>query len=201
MSDEGQIFEGEKPHEILLRWMDEAQGTEPGEANAMSLATVDENGLPDVRIVLMKDADETGLTFFTNYESRKGQQLLSAKKAAVNFHWKALKRQVRVRGVISKASAAVSDAYYRSRPLGSRLGAWASDQSRPLESREALIARVEKAKADHGDDPARPPHWGGFLLQPTEFEFWADAEYRLHNRFRWVREKQGETWAISRLNP
>ena len=195
------IFAGDTPHLILERWMQEAAASEPADPNAMALATVDEHGMPDVRIVLMKGVSAEGVEFFTNYNSQKGQQLQSAGKAAVNFHWKGLKRQIRIRGRVEKTSADTSDAYYATRPLGSRIGAWASRQSQPLESRDALIAQVKDAQAAHGETPARPAHWGGFLLRPTEYEFWADAEYRLHDRFRWRLDDRAGKWAISRLNP
>ena len=201
MTTDNDIFAGDAPHEILARWMSEAEGTEPGEPNAMALATVDATGLPDVRIVLMKACSAEGLEFYTNYESRKGAQLVASGKAAANFHWKGLKRQVRVRGTVTKVSPEVSDAYFASRPLGSRIGTWASRQSQPLPDRETLLDQVARAEKEHGTSPQRPPHWGGFLLTPSEFEFWADGEYRLHNRFRWAYDFGSRQWAITRLNP
>lgn len=200
MSDRDGIFSGEKPMEIFKRWYGEAEAANITDPHTMSLATVDANGLPDLRIVFMKDHDETGISFFTNYSSAKGTQLDGAGKAAVNFYWQELYRQVRFRGRIERLSAAASDAYYNTRALGSRIGAWASQQSQPIESRAALEAAVRAAEEAHGENPERPPHWGGYRLIPSEIEFWAGGEFRLHNRFRWTDAAQSD-WTVTRLNP
>ena len=201
MSERDGLFEGHDPFEIFERWFQEAAAAEPNDPNAMTLATVDADGLPDLRIVLLKGVEDGGLVFFTNYESRKGQQLIETGSAAVNFHWKSLARQVRFRGAVSKVTEAASDEYYQTRPLGSRIGAWASQQSQPLENKQVLIDRVSQFETEFGQSPPRPAHWGGFRLVPTEVEFWSAGEFRLHDRFRWSREQEGKTWKIQRLNP
>lgn len=201
MSDRGGIFEGTSPYAILRRWMDEAAQSEPNDPDAMALSTVDPTGMPNVRIVLLKAVDEDGLVFFTNYESRKGQELDSAGKAAIVLHWKTLRRQVRARGTVSRLDDARSDAYYASRALQSRLGAWASRQSRPLGSRAELMAEVAKVTATKGPNPPRPPFWGGYKISVEEFEFWADGTFRLHDRFRWTRQTDPENWSVHRLCP
>ena len=201
MSDRTGVFAGDDPFEILQRWMIEAEKNEPSDANAMSLATVDESGMPDVRIVLLKEVADGQLVFFTNYGSNKSRQILSAGKAAVNFHWKTLARQIRCRGVVTKTTDEASDAYYQTRPLGSRIGAWASDQSKPLISRRELVKSVEQRTQELGGNPPRPPHWGGFALTPLEVEFWCAGDSRLHDRFLWTRETIACNWRISRLYP
>lgn len=201
MDDRTGIFEGADPLAILDRWMGEAAKSEPNDPNAMTLATVDEDGMPDLRIVLLKGIEDGALVFYTNYTSRKSVQLIEAGKAAVNFHWKTLARQARFRGIIEKTSDTTSDEYYHSRPLGSRIGAWASAQSQPLEHKQELIDRVAAYEEKYGANPPRPPHWGGFRLIPSEIEFWAAGEFRLHDRFRWTRQKSGTSWQIDRLNP
>ncbi|WP_138470177.1 pyridoxamine 5'-phosphate oxidase [Poseidonocella sp. HB161398] len=201
MSDRDGIFAGGDPYALLRRWLAEAAETEPNDPEAMSLATVDETGLPNVRVVLLKDIDDDGLVFFTNYESAKGQELITAGKAAIVLHWKSLRRQVRARGTVAKVPAERSDAYYRSRALQSRLGAWASQQSRPLPSRGSLMADVAKLTVSKGPNPPRPDYWGGFKIDVTEFEFWADGAFRLHDRFRWTREIAQENWSVTRLYP
>ena len=201
MSDRDGIFAGDNPFDIAQRWLAEAEKTEPNDPNAIALATVDASGLPNARIVLLKSIDADGFVFFTNYESQKGQEIAATGQAAFVMHWKSLARQIRVRGEISKISAAESDEYYSSRPLGSRIGAWASRQSQPLTSRQALIDAVAQAEATHGDHPARPGHWGGYKITPVEIEFWAGSEFRLHDRFCWRRENVTEKWVTLRLNP
>lgn len=201
MNSETGIFAGDDPFAIIKRWMAEAEAAEVNDPNAMALATVDESGLPNVRVVLLKEIEDDGFVFYTNYESAKGRELDGAGKAAFVMHWKSLRRQVRVRGKIMREDGAQADAYYNSRDLGSRIGAWASQQSRRLDSRETLMARVEKLSAEKGETPQRPPFWGGYRITPVEIEFWADGAHRLHDRFRWRRENPTDTWDIQRLNP
>lgn len=198
----GGKFAGENPFELAKSWLAEAEAAEPNDPDAMALATVDSDGLPNVRIVLLKEIESNGLVFFTNFESTKAVELTATGKAAVVMHWKSLRRQVRARGPIERVSTGQSEVYYKSRSLKSRLGAWASRQSRPLESRAALMAEVAKVAARHPLDPPLPPHWGGFRVRPVEFEFWADGEFRLHDRFRWTRsDPDGSDWSVTRLNP
>ena len=203
---EGSAFDGPDPVTVAARWLAEAAATEPNDPNAMQLATVDADGLPDVRTVLLKGIEppEGGtpgaFVFYTNYESAKSRQIEAAGgRCAFVLHWKSLRRQVRVRGVAAKEDGAKADAYYASRGLDSRLGAWASRQSRPLESRAALMAAVAKAGLAHGTNPARPPFWGGWRIVPTQMELWADGTARLHDRFRY--DWTGEGWTSQRLNP
>ena len=201
MSDREGIFSGDDPFAIARRWLAEAEGSEPNDPNAIALATVDPAGLPNVRMVLLKEIEDAAFVFYTNYESAKGQELAASGKAAFVLHWKSLRRQIRVRGVVSREDGPQADAYFRSRSLKSRLGAWASAQSRPLSSRAALVAEVAKVTAAKGIDPDRPPFWGGFRILPLEIEFWADGAFRLHDRFRWSRDSTHEAWKIARLNP
>ncbi|MFD0858283.1 pyridoxamine 5'-phosphate oxidase [Roseovarius aquimarinus] len=194
-------FAGDDPFVIARRWLEEAEGTEPNDPNAIALSTVDASGMPNARMVLLKEIAEDGFVFYTNYESAKGGELAATGKAAFVMHWKSLRRQVRVRGTVSRQDGPEADAYYASRSLKSRLGAWASQQSRPLSSRGALMAEVAKVSARHGINPPRPPFWGGFKITPLEIEFWADGDYRLHDRFVWRRPDAGSAWEVSRLNP
>jgi pyridoxamine 5'-phosphate oxidase len=201
MADRTGIFAGDNPFDIVRAWLAEAETTEPNDPNAMALATVDGDGLPNVRVVLLKDIEEDAFVFYSNYDSAKGAELAGAGKAAFVLHWKTLGRQVRVRGTVSREDGPKADAYYASRGLDSRIGAWASEQSRPLASREALMAQVSKMAEKQGDNPKRPPFWGGFRITPVEIEFWADGAHRLHDRFRWRRVKGQSDWSITRLNP
>lgn len=194
-------FAGDNPFQIAQNWLAEAGKTEPNDPNAMALSTVDAEGLPNVRMVLLKGIESDAFVFYTNYESAKAGELDGTGKAAFVMHWKSLRRQVRVRGLVSREDGDAADAYFASRSLKSRLGAWASKQSRPLSSRKALLAEVAKVTATHGTNPKRPPFWGGFRIQPLEFEFWADGDFRLHDRFRWQRAGLDDPWTISRLNP
>jgi len=195
------IFAGDDPFELARAWLAEAAEQEIADPNAIALASVDEVGMPNVRIVLLKAIEDDAFVFYTNYESAKGVELTTTPRAAFTMHWKTLKRQVRARGLVEREDGATADAYYRSRALQSRLGAWASRQSRPLASRQALMADVAKAALRHGTDPDRPPHWGGFRLRPLEMEFWADGAFRLHDRFRWRREALDAPWTVERLAP
>lgn len=201
MSERDGIFAGSDPFEIAGRWLDEARESEPNDPNAIALATVDSSGMPNARMVLLKEIENGAFVFYTNYESAKAAELESAGKAAFVMHWKSLRRQIRVRGTIVREDGPQADAYFASRSLKSRLGAWASKQSQPLSSRTALMAEVAKVTAKLGPNPPRPPFWGGYRLEPLEIEFWADGAFRLHDRFRWRREEPGATWEIQRLNP
>jgi pyridoxamine 5'-phosphate oxidase len=195
------IFAGDDPFAIARAWLAEAEAQEINDPNAIALATVDADGLPNVRMVLLKDIEDAAFVFYTNYGSKKGQEITASGKAAFVMHWKSLRRQVRVRGLVSREEGPQADAYYASRSLKSRLGAWASQQSQPLSSRTHLMAEVAKVTASQGMNPARPPFWGGFRIVPLEIEFWADGAFRLHDRFRWSREGVEKTWEITRLNP
>lgn len=194
-------FAGEDPFAIARSWLAEAEATEPNDPNAIALSTVDENGLPNARMVLLKEIEDAAFVFYTNYESAKARELDRAGRAAFVMHWKSLRRQIRVRGLVEKEDGPQADAYFASRSLKSRLGAWASAQSRPLSSRAALVAEVAKITARHGTAPARPPFWGGYRITPLEIEFWADGEFRLHDRFVWRRSGVEDAWQIARLNP
>ena len=195
------IFAGDNPFELARDWMAAATEHEPSDPNAIALATSDENGLPNVRMVLLKDIEDDAFVFYTNYESAKGHELAVNPQAAFVLHWKSIGRQIRVRGPVSREDGPKADEYYASRALQSRLGAWASQQSRPLKSRETLLAEVAKITAKKGPNPDRPPFWGGFRIRPVEIEFWADGMFRLHDRFRWTRSSQDGQWSIQRLNP
>jgi pyridoxamine 5'-phosphate oxidase len=194
--------EREEPISLFEEWLKDAGRTEPNDANAMSLATVDEEGLPNVRMVLLKNADERGFVFYTNYESQKGQEILGTMKAALCFHWKSLRRQVRVRGLVEQVTAAEADAYFASRARQSQIGAWASQQSRPLEGRFALEASVAMygAKYALGTVP-RPPQWSGFRIKPLSIEFWHDRPFRLHDRVVFRRPDPDSGWSKTRLYP
>jgi pyridoxamine 5'-phosphate oxidase len=196
----GDLEPAADPVSLFQSWMDEAEKKEPNDPNAMALATADADGLPDVRMVLMKGFDARGFVFYTNAESAKGRQLEANMQAAVLFHWKSLRRQVRARGRVEEVTAAESDAYFFSRPRDSRIGAWASQQSRPLESRFALEKAVAKYAARYavGEVP-RPEYWRGFRILPQAWEFWADKPFRLHDRL--VFERAGEGWTTRRLYP
>lgn len=195
------IFAGDDPFALARAWLSEAEQAEPNDANAIALASVDAAGLPNVRMVLLKEIEADAFVFYSNYASAKARELDAAGKAAFVMHWKSLRRQLRVRGLISREDGTDADTYFASRSLQSRLGAWASHQSQPLASRTALMARVAKLSARLGTQPPRPPFWGGYRLRPLEIEFWADGAFRLHDRFVWRRETLAEAWDIQRLNP
>lgn len=201
MAERDGIFAGENPFEIARAWLAEAEQTEINDPNAAALATVDSRGLPNARMVLVKEIRDDGFWFYTNYGSTKAREIDHAGKAALVLHWKSLRRQVRVRGTVTREEGPEADAYFASRSLKSRLGAWASRQSQPLGSRRELMAEVAKMSAQKGTNPPRPPFWGGFRVCPVEIEFWADGAFRLHDRFVWRRETHENAWEIQRLNP
>ncbi|MBF9029890.1 pyridoxamine 5'-phosphate oxidase [Rhodobacterales bacterium HKCCE3408] len=207
MTDRTGIFAGDDPFAIAQSWLSEAEASEPNDPNAIALATVDADGLPNARMVLLKEIELNGprdgaFVFYTNYGSAKATEITATGRAAFVMHWKSLRRQIRVRGEVEREEGPQADAYFASRSLKSRLGAWASEQSRPLDSRATLMAEVAKVTARHGPNPPRPPFWGGFRIRPVEIEFWADGAFRLHDRFRWRRDvTQSGEWTICRLNP
>ncbi len=189
------------PNALFAQWLSDAEKTELNDPNAVALATVDTGGMPNVRMVLLKGHDERGFVFYTNFESTKGQEVQGAMKAAMGFHWKSQRRQVRIRGEIEVVSDAEADAYYNSRHPQSRRGAWASQQSRPLADRATLVDELRKVEEKYPDDNniPRPPHWSGFRIVPDEIEFWQDGEFRLHDRI--VFTPDGDGWKKVRLNP
>jgi pyridoxamine 5'-phosphate oxidase len=197
----GDFTTAEEPFRLFAAWLDEATQSEINDPNGVALATVDQDGMPNVRMVLLKGFDESGFVFYTNFESAKGREILGSMKAAMCFHWKSLRRQVRVRGSVEIVSEAEADAYFASRPRGSRIGAWASKQSRPLESRFALEKAVAEFTARYvlGEIP-RPPYWSGFRIAPDTIEFWHDRPFRLHDRLVFSRRKDG-SWEKDRLYP
>lgn len=220
MSDRNGIFAGSDPFALARSWLAEAEKVEPNDPNAIALATVDGAGMPDVRMVLLKEIEgstrDGAFVFYTNFESAKGREIEATGVAAFVMHWKTLRRQVRVRGNVSRVEDAQADEYYRARALQSRIGAWASHQSRPLESRGKLMADVARLGIGLGLNPPRPPHWGGYRIRPIEIEFWADGAFRLHDRFQWQRiGNTGENldpgggggeiveslWRVRRLSP
>ena len=188
------------PFMLFKQWFEEAKDTEINDPDAIALASVDETGMPSVRMVLLKEILPEGFVFYTNYTSRKSGELLATGKAAFVLHWKSLRRQIRVTGTVEQVPEAQSDAYFQTRSRGSRIGAWASQQSQPLNSRAELADAVNQLENTYADDVPRPPHWGGFLIRPAEIEFWADGEFRLHDRFRFTQTKDG-SWASQRLYP
>lgn len=206
LDDTPDVFTSQDPLVLFEEWLEAAGKSEPNDPNAMALATVDEDGLPDVRMVLLKGADRGGFVFYTNLESAKGRELLASGKAAACFHWKSMRRQIRVRGPIAQVSDQEADTYFQSRARDSRIGAWASQQSRPLEGRFELEKEVARYTAKHaiGEVP-RPPYWSGFRIMPQQIEFWRDRPFRLHDRL--VFHRQGDVtgngwdWTTERLYP
>lgn len=219
MSDRNGIFAGDDPFALARAWLAEATESELNDPNAIALATVDAAGMPDVRMVLLKDIEDEAFVFYTNYDSAKGQQITATGKAAFVMHWKSLRRQIRVRGDVTREDGPPADRYFASRALQSRIGAWASRQSQPLDSRATLMAEAARQGLAHGLNPRRPPFWGGFRIRPVQIEFWADGAFRLHDRFRWTlrsadqvaSDGNGESagaggesvgpWQVTRLSP
>ncbi len=205
MSDRSGKFAGDDPFLIARNWLAEAEAKEPNDPNAIALATVDGEGRPNVRMVLLKEIEDDAFVFYTNYDSKKGEELAATPEAAFVLHWKSLRRQIRVRGSVTREDGPQADAYFDSRSLKSRIGAIASQQSRPLDSRGTLMAAAAKIGLKEGTQPKRPEFWGGFRIVPYEIEFWADGDFRLHDRFRWERatatNSSCKDWTIQRLFP
>ena len=190
------------PFALFEEWFALAKEAEPNDPHAMALASVDADGMPDVRMVLLNARDDRGFTFFTNFESAKGQQLLAQPKAAMVMHWKSLRRQIRMRGPVNVVTPAEADAYFASRPKGSQIASSASQQSRPLDNRLTLIDAVSMLATEIDDESVpRPPHWSGFRIVPTSIEFWKDGEFRLHDRVRFTRDAVDQPWTSARLYP
>ena len=187
------------PIEIFSNWLEEAKASEVNDHDAMALSTVSDDGYPSVRMVLLRKFDKNGFIFFTNYNSRKSYEIANNGKGALCLHWKSLRKQVRAVGTIEKATAKESDDYYYSRPLGSRIGAWASKQSEKLDTRDTLLNRVKEYENQFDGNPPRPEFWGGFRLVPKEIELWSDGKYRLHDRFKFV--LVNNQWKAKRLYP
>ena len=200
-NDVANIFTTDNPFELFRSWKEEASLCEINDPDAIALATVDENGLPNVRMVLLRFIEDDGFVFFTNYGSAKGMEIEKSAKAAFVCHWKSIRRQIRVRGQICKDQTKLSTDYFNQRPLESRIGAWASKQSRVLENKQELLDKIAKLKEDLGNKPSKPPFWGGFRIRPLEIEFWNDGAYRVHDRFLWQRRDLTSEWRINRLSP
>ncbi|MEM7440598.1 MAG: pyridoxamine 5'-phosphate oxidase [Pseudomonadota bacterium] len=200
-SDRAGVFSGGDPFELARSWLADAQAAEMNDANAMALASVDGGGMPNVRMVLLKEIRDDAFVFFTNYTSQKAAELDTSTKAAAVLHWKSLRRQLRFRGQVERADDAASDAYFATRSVFSRVGAWASDQSSPITDRTVLETRAQEMTDELGENPKRPPFWGGYVIVPQEIEFWCDGSARLHDRFRWTRTNPDGRWDIVRLNP
>ena len=200
--DDGGIAAARDPFEMFSAWMKEAEKTEPNEANAMAVATADAEGLPNIRMVLLKSVDQRGFVFYTNMQSAKGNELAANPQAALNFHWKTVRKQVRVRGPVSVVSDEEADAYFSSRAKDSQIGAWASAQSRPMVGRWVFEKEIAKYAMKYGlVKVPRPPHWSGYRVMPLEIEFWRDRPFRLHDRLVYRRGAESEPWRTERLFP
>lgn len=201
MSDEVENFKTVNPMDLFKSWLVDAENKELNDPNAIALATVDDTGLPNVRMVLLKEITDQSFIFYTNYKSVKAEEIVSSPKASFLIHWKSIRRQIRVRGFVEKEDGLIADKYFSSRSLDSRIGAWASRQSQEVGSRQELLNSVNKLTVELGDNPSRPPFWGGFRITPIEIEFWSDGDARLHNRFRWSRKDTKSNWKVCRLQP
>ena len=195
------LFAGEEPFTIFRRWLEEARETEINDPDAIALATVDKEGLPNVRMVLLRIIEDDAFVFFTNYGSKKAQEALLTNKVAFNIHWKSLRRQIRVRGIVEKEDGMIADKYFSEREVGSQTAAWASKQSETLTDRQELIERWQSYKNQFEKNVGRPDFWGGIRIKPIQIEFWADGQYRLHDRFLWERELGEKSWRVRRLYP
>ena len=195
------LFAGEEPFTIFRRWLEEARETEINDPDAIALATVDKEGLPNVRMVLLRIIEDDAFVFFTNYGSKKAQEAFLTNKVAFNIHWKSLRRQIRVRGHVEKEDGIIADKYFSEREGGSQTAAWASKQSQTLTDRQELIERWQSYKDQFEKNVGRPDFWGGIRIKPVQIEFWADGQYRLHDRFLWERELGEKSWSVRRLYP
>ena len=195
------LFAGKDPLTIFRRWLEEARKTEINDPDAIALATVDEEGLPNVRMVLLRIIEEDGFVFFTNYGSKKAKEAFHSNKVAFNAHWKSLRRQIRVRGHVEKENGMIADKYFSDRQMGSKIAAWASKQSQTLLNREKLVARWQRYQNEFKENVRRPDFWGGIRIKPIQIEFWADGQYRLHDRFVWERQVGEKVWTVRRLFP
>ena len=195
------LFAGKEPFVIFRRWLEDAKKTELNDPDAIALATVDEEGMPNVRMVLLRIIEDDGFIFFTNYGSNKAREAFAANKAAFNLHWKTLRRQIRVRGYVEKENGLIADKYFSERQVGSQTAAWASKQSETLADRKELIESWSNYKVKFKENVARPDFWGGIRIKPIQIEFWADGEYRLHDRFVWERKLGEKVWNVRRLYP
>ena len=195
------LFVGEEPFTIFRRWLEEARKTEVNDPDAIALATVDKEGLPNVRMVLLRIIEEDAFVFFTNYGSKKAKEAFLTNKVAFNLHWKSLRRQIRVRGHVEKEDGIIADKYFSEREVGSQTAAWASKQSETLTDRQELIERWQSYKNQFEKNVGRPDFWGGIRIKPVQIEFWADGQYRLHDRFLWERKLGEKSWSVRRLYP
>ena len=195
------LFAGKEPFTIFRRWLEEARKTEVNDPDAIALATVDKEGLPNVRMVLLRIIEDDAFVFFTNYGSKKAQEAFLTNKVAFNIHWKSLRRQIRVRGHVEKEDGMIADKYFSEREVGSQTAAWASKQSETLTDRQELIERWQSYKNQFEKNVGRPDFWGGIRIKPIQIEFWADGQYRLHDRFLWERKLGEKSWSVRRLYP
>ena len=201
MSVEVENFKTVNPMDLFKSWLEDAENKELNDPNAIALATVDDTGLPNVRMVLLKEITDQSFIFYTNYKSVKAEEIVSSPKTSFLIHWKSIRRQIRVRGFVEKEDGVIADKYFSSRSLDSRIGVWASRQSQEVGSRQELLDSVNKLTVELGSNPSRPPFWGGFRITPIEIEFWSDGDARLHNRFRWSRKDTKSNWKVCRLQP